>query len=207
MRRKLAVILSVCALVTVATLVFWRWQMDKLASSFQSLPVHSIQTSALASLAPIALDSSVLAGLDPREDRPTIEMYKREPAIVQQQERFVLTWISANNAIKYLGQAAISPGEVVSLAGIKQIPAQYQTDGWNQPFCGSIDGKTAVLISSGGHGPLACQHLEQTAVLARKTIQTKKLARLRQDIFVIVRHNWKSDEDPEKSRESLIVRP
>jgi hypothetical protein len=195
MRRKVSLIFLTCAILVIAGALLWRWQMSKFGSAFQSLPVHSMETASLASLASVALDRSVLADLGARDDKPLIDKYRENSAAVEQQAKFVTTWVNANRAIGYLGQSGISPGSVVNLSELQEIPARYRIDAWDEPFCGVVDDETAILMSSGGHGQLACDHLQQIATEARKVVQTKKLVKLKEGVFVVVRRNWKSSGD------------
>ncbi len=182
MRRKLLLLLLACAIVFTAATIVWRWQMRKLASAIRSLPVQEMETSSLAAFADLVLDASALNGMV--DNRPILEQYKQNPRAVQHRAKLVATWMSASSIARYLPQTDIPVGKVVSSSELTQIPARYRVDGWNNSFCAFFDGKRAVVMSSGGQGPLACGQLEPVAKHASHSIFTEKLVRL-QNIFVV----------------------
>lgn len=127
-----------------------------------------------------SLSKEVLApGVDgPVQDAgPLLDQYRKNPELIRQRYRLVMTWVHASKIFKAIGPNPSFAGEMVSSASLSSLPAADRTDGWGNPYCVFASADQTTFLSSGGNAALNCESLRQTAEQAASTSTDSRLTK------------------------------
>ncbi len=114
MTRRTRLVGWIIILVAVVAGIVW-WQYAKLGRGLRTMPAGTAGEVLISSLS-----KQVLApGVDgPAQDAgPLLDQYRKNPELIRQRYRLVMTWVHASKIFKAIGQNPSFNNEMVSRAG------------------------------------------------------------------------------------------
>jgi hypothetical protein len=174
MTKRTRLVGLIVILVIVVAGIVW-WQYAKLGRGLRTMPAGTAGEVLISSLS-----KEVLApGVDGTAQGagPLLDQYRKNPELIRQRYRLVMTWVHASKIFKAIGQDPSFKDEMVSSASLPKIPAADRADGWGNPYCIFAGPDEMTFLSSGGDAALNCESLRQTAEQAATTSTDSRLTK------------------------------
>ena len=174
MTKRTRVIWWVVILVAIVGGILW-WQYAKLGRGLRTMPARTAGEVLISSLS-----KEVLApGVDGTAQGagPLLDQYRKNPELIRQRYRLVMTWVHASKIFKVISQNPSFKNEMISSASLPNIPAADRADGWGNPYCIFAGTDRMTFLSGGRNAALNCQSLRQTAEQAASTSTDSRLTK------------------------------
>jgi len=200
MTRRTRLVGWIVILVAVVAGIVW-WQYAKLGRGLRTMPAGTAGEVLISSLSKEVLAPGVDGTISQSSPHgPLLDQYRKNPEVVRQRYRLVMTWVHASRIFKAIGQDPSFKDKMVSSASLPSIPAADRADGWGNPYCIFAGPDQMTFLSSGGDAALNCDSLRQTA---EQAASVSKDSRLTKDGNLLVAV-YKRDGDPLLSKVSAL---
>ena len=177
MTRRTRVVGWIVILVAVVAGIVW-WQYAKLGRGLRTMPAGTAGDVLISSLSKEVLAPGVDGTISQSSlQEPLLDQYRKNPEVIRQRYRLVMTWVHARRIFKAIGQDPSFKDEMVSSASLLSIPAADRADGWGNPYCIFAGPDQMTFLSSGGDAALNCESLRQTAEQAATTSTDSRLTK------------------------------
>lgn len=164
MRRRAQFIGMILVPLALALGAVAYWQWSKLSMGLRKMPMDGTTELLVGALSTQVLAPGVDGAVSQSSARePLLDQYRKDPELIRQRYRLVMTWVHASKIFKAIGQNPPFHGEMVSSTSLSSLPVADRTDGWGNPYCVFTGTDQMTFLSGGGNAALNCESLRRTA--------------------------------------------